>query len=48
MLSENRHGALCGAARSFVALRSARALWHELDAALRAGAPLPEPWQRKR
>ncbi|GAA1462974.1 hypothetical protein [Nocardiopsis exhalans] len=37
-----------GAARSFVALRSACALWRRLDAALRAGAPLPEPWQRKR
>ncbi|WP_239647866.1 gluzincin family metallopeptidase [Nocardiopsis ganjiahuensis] len=37
-----------GAAQSFVALRSACELLHKLDAELRAGAPLPEPWQRQR
>jgi hypothetical protein len=37
-----------GAAQSFVALRSACALWRRLDAELRSGAPLPEPWQRRR
>ena len=35
-----------GAVRSFVALRCAVTNWHGLDAALRSGAPLPEPWQR--
>ncbi|MGW5878979.1 hypothetical protein ACWFMI_20760 [Nocardiopsis terrae] len=37
-----------GVVQSFGALRSACALWGEFDAALRAGAPLPEPWQRQR
>lgn len=37
-----------GAAQSFAALRAACALWRRLDAALRSGAPLPEPWQRRR
>ncbi|GAA1459305.1 hypothetical protein [Nocardiopsis exhalans] len=37
-----------GAAQSFAALRSACALWRRLDAELRSGSPLPEPWQRRR
>ncbi|GAA1456599.1 hypothetical protein NE857_33505 [Nocardiopsis exhalans] len=35
-----------GAAQSFMALRRAAADWRALDAALRSGWPLPEPWQR--
>lgn len=35
-----------GIAQSFAALRSACAQWRKLDAELRAGSPLPEPWQR--
>ncbi|GAA1459330.1 hypothetical protein NE857_26810 [Nocardiopsis exhalans] len=35
-----------GAPHAFTALRSACQEWKALDAALRAGAPLPEPWQR--
>ncbi|WP_017590758.1 hypothetical protein [Nocardiopsis ganjiahuensis] len=35
-----------GAAQSFVALRRAVTEWGRLDAALRSGGPLPEPWQR--
>ncbi|USY19522.1 hypothetical protein NE857_30510 [Nocardiopsis exhalans] len=35
-----------GAPHAFAALRSACQEWKALDAALRAGSPLPEPWQR--
>ena len=35
-----------GAPYAFAALRSACQEWKSLDAALRAGAPLPEPWRR--
>lgn len=35
-----------GVTACLVALRRACTLWHTLDATLRTGAPLPEPWQR--
>lgn len=35
-----------GPVQSFMVLRRAVAYWRELDAALRNGWPLPEPWQR--
>lgn len=35
-----------GAVESFMALRRAVSEWRALDAALRSGWPLPEPWQR--
>lgn len=47
-VSESLREVGIGAVQSFIALRSACALWGEFDAALCAGSPLPEPWQRQR